>query len=216
MQNTQYIYKELNLDNIKKISLLIIYALLVFYFLINGPALFDEWDSSWTYTTLIYLSGVTIFLVVSILENSFQEFEKPLIKHIVGFLASFLVVTGLFLVLYDLGVYFQSVDPMPVGRIPAVMTYQLVVVVASEEIVFRGVVYRFFTKYFHWIIGILVSALAFSLFHMAVYEGSLGALFTAFLMGLVLAWSVHRWNLGVALGIHFAWNLFVLGVTVLI
>jgi len=216
MQNTQYIYRELKLDNIKKIGLLLLYALFVFYFLINGSALFQEWNDSWTYTTLIYLSGVSIFLVVSILEKSFQEFEKPLVQHIIGFLSSFLLVTALFLVLYDLGVYFQSVNPMPVGRIPAVMVYQLVVVVASEEIIFRGVVYRFFTKYFHWIIGVLVSALAFSLFHLAVYEGSLGALFTAFLMGLVLAWSVKRWNLGVAFGIHFAWNCFVLGVTVLI
>jgi len=213
---TSYITHELNLKNIKKVTLLIIYVLFAFYFLVNGPGLFDEWNQNWTWNTLIYMSGVSLFLIVSIMEKLPGEFETPLLKHGIGFMASFLGASLLFWVLYDLGVYFTEIQPMPLGQIIPTIFFQMVIVVASEEIIFRGVIFQYFSKYFHWVIGMLVSAILFSLFHLAVYEGSMGALWTAFLMGLVFAWAVKRWNLGVAMGLHLAWNLMVLGVTALI
>jgi len=214
--NTKYVIHEFNLHNIKRITLLLIYVIFAFYFLINGPGLFSEWDQSWTWNTVIYLSGVSLFLIVSVMERLPEEFETPLLEHSIGFMASFMGVTLLFWVLYDLGVYFTGVHPMPVDRVIPTIVFQLVIVVASEEIIFRGVIFQYFTKYFHWVIGMIVSAVAFSLFHLAVYEGSMGALFTAFLMGLIFAWSVKRWNLGVAIGLHLAWNCMVLGATALI
>lgn len=214
MQNNMNMSIGFRLKNIKKISLLLIYALFAFYFLVNGPGLFSEWNDTWTFTTLIYLAGVSLFLGIQ--EQLPNEFEKPLVQTINGFIASFIVSTLLFIVVYDLGFYFTNVEAMPLGRIPATLVFQLVIVVASEEIIFRGVVFQYFTKHFNWIVGMFISAFAFSLFHLAVYEGSMGALFTAFLMGLVFAYMTKRYNIGVAIGLHASWNLFVLGVTALI
>ena len=212
MKHVELVYRELNLRNVKNVTLLVLYAIVAFYFLINGSSVFSEWNSSWTWSTIIYMLGVSIFLGIQ--ERLPEELESSLLHSAIGFLASFLLVTSLFLILYDAGILFTDVNPMPLKAIPATIIYQLVVVVCSEEIIFRGVIFRFLYQ-FHWLVAVFGSAVLFSLFHLAVYEGSLGALSTAFLMGIILAWCVKRWNLGVAIGIHAAWNLFVLGVTVL-
>ena len=212
MADTQVV-REINLRNLKKISLLLIYAIIAFYFLVNGEGTFDEWGTSWTWTTIIYILGVSIFL--SVQEKLPKELEAPIVKSAIGFLASFLLCTILFIVVKDTGVYFVNVQPLPIKQILPILVFQLCIVVISEEIIFRGVVFGYFYKQFNWIIGMFVSAIAFSLFHLAVYQGSIGALMTAFLMGLIFAYCVHRWNIGVAIGIHFAWNAFVLGATVL-
>jgi len=214
MQNTKVIYKELNLQNIKKISFLLIYAIFAFYFLVNGSGIFKEWNESWNISTLIYMAGVAVFLGIQ--EKLPKEFNKPLVQNINGFIASFIFATLLFIVIYDTGLYFTSITPLPLDQILALLTFQLVIVVASEEIIFRGVIFQYFTKYFNWVIGMLISAFCFSLFHLAVYEGSIGALMTAFIMGLIFAWATYRFNIGVAMGLHFAWNAFVLGATALL
>jgi len=208
-----HLVKEINLGNLKKLSLLLVYAIVAFYFLVNGEGTFEEWDASWTWTTIIYVLGVSIFL--SIQEKLPKELESPIIKSIIGFLASFLLATILFTVVKDAGVYFVNVTPLPISQILPILVFQLCIVVISEEIIFRGVIFGYFFSQFNLIVGILVSATAFSLFHLAVYQGSIGALMTAFLMGLLFAYCVKIWNIGVAIGIHFAWNAFVIGATVL-
>lgn len=213
MSDTTIIYRELHLKNIKNITLLIIYAIFIFYFLINGEALFEEWDSNWTWTTVIYLVGVSLFL--SAQDKLPKELSCPLSKSIIGFLASFLLVTTLFIILRDTGYYFTGVVSLPIKEIVPTFFFQLVVVVCSEEIIFRGVIFRFLYQ-FHWLFAIVLSAVLFSLFHLAKYQGNAGAFTTAFLMGMILAWCTKRWNIGVAIGIHFAWNAFVYGVTTLI
>jgi membrane protease YdiL (CAAX protease family) len=125
------------------------------------------------------------------------------------------LATVLFIILLDTGYYFSGVIPLPVKEILPTLIFQLVIVVCSEEIIFRGVIFRFLYQ-FHWLLAILLSALLFSLFHFAVYQGSINALLTAFLMGVVFAWCTKRWNIGVALGLHFAWNIFCIGITALI
>jgi len=211
---TQNIIKtyNVNLKNLRKISFLLIYSIIVFYFLINGQGLFKEWNDSWTWNTIIYLVGVTLFL--SIQEKLPDELESPINSHLVYFCLSFLICTVVFTVLYDYGVFFQDIAPMASNKIPAYFIFQLVVVCTSEEIIFRGVIYRYLRRYWY-IPAIIVSSIIFAVFHWMAYSGNIGALMIAFLMGCVLALAVEKWNLGASIGIHFAWNSFVLGITLL-
>jgi len=214
MTNYIHINRKLNLRKMQNITILLVYSLFAFYFLVNGPGLFQEWGTSWTTTTIVYLVGVALFLGIQ--ENLPQELESPLNKSIIGFCISFLTATLVFIILYDIGWMFQNVQGMPVSKIPAYMMYQLVIVVASEEIIFRGVIFRFFFKYFGLIIAMIVSSVFFSLFHFAAYSGDIISLGFAFLMGLVLSYMVYRFNIGVAIGLHYAWNAYVLGITALV
>jgi len=212
MEN-KIIHLSFDYRKLEKISLLLIYALFSFYFLINGEGLFAEWDSSWTFTSIIYLLGVALFLGVQ--EQLPSELESKISYNIVGLLGVFLFLTVFFVVLYDLGIYFQGVSPLPLDMVLPTLVFQLVVVVASEEIIFRGVIFRSFYKIFGLISAVLISSIAFSVFHLVAYGGNIGSLVTAFAMGCILAYCVYRYNLGVAIGIHWAWNCFLLGATVI-
>lgn len=206
------IVREINLRNLRNVTLLTVYAIISFFFLVNGETIFDGWSQTWTWTTIIYLLGVSIFLGIH--EKLPKDLEVPLVKHLIGFIISFLLVTILFYILSDLGILFGNIPSLPHQLLVSTAIFQLVIVVTSEEIIFRGVIFRFLYQ-FHWIIAVIISALLFSLFHFAVYQGNIGAFVIAFIMGMILALCVQRWNLGVAIGIHFAWNAFVVGITAL-
>jgi len=205
---------------LRNFTLLIVYAIFGMYFLINGSAHFTQWDESWTLNTIIYLVGVSIFLTASEkLPRSAEkyidkEFEKPLWENLLGFSWMFPLATIVFIVVKDLGLFFTDVSVMPNHLILATVVYQLIIVCTSEEIIFRGIIFRFLYQY-HWIIAWVGSATLFAVFHFAAYGGNIGQMVLAFLIGLVLAWTADRFNIGVGLGFHFAWNMFVLGVTYL-
>ena len=196
---------------LRNVTVLIIYAIFSFWFLINGQELLPGWNESWTYTTIIYMVGVALFL--SIQEKLPEELQSSIFKNIIGFCFAFPITIIILIMIRDSGYYFQEVTQKPIYLIPATLTYQLVIVSASEEIVFRGVIFRFLYQYNRYI-GWFGSSLAFSLFHFAVYQGNISSLVFAFIMGLILVICADRWNLGVAMAIHWAWNIFILGAIV--
>ena len=213
MTETFVKYQKLDWKKLEKISLLLVYALFAFYFLINGEGIFESWNQSWTWITIIYMVGVSLFLGIS--EEVPIELEENIDKTLIGFLSSFLALTFLFIVIHDAGLFFTDVQSLPVKLLLPTMVFQMVIVVASEEIIFRGVLLRYFYKYFGYLVAVVGTAIVFSVFHLVAYEGAIGSLLTAFLMGIILAVVTFRWNIGVSLGIHFAWNCFVIGVTVI-
>jgi len=204
--------RNLRLNKLKKISILIFYAIFAFYFLVNGEGLFAEWDENWTWTTIIYLIGVTLFLGIQ--EELPKELETPFVDTAIGFMGSFIFTTFVFWVLYDAGIMFTNIQPLPISLIVPTLLFQLVIVVSSEELIFRGIILRYFYQY-NLYIAIFVSAFLFSLFHLAVYQGDLGSLGFAFVLGILFAVVTIRWNIGIAIGLHFAWNAMVLGATLL-
>jgi len=209
-QNIILDYK-IDLKKFEKISFVLIYAIIAFYFLVNGPGLLPGWNETWTYSTIIYLVGVSLFLKIQ--EDLPIDMEKPVSKIIFGFGLSFLLSTAIFTVLYESGWYFQDVTPISTNLLVGMLVYQLVIVCTSEEIIFRGVIYRYLRKYFNVYIPMLISAFIFSIFHFVAYNGNLFAMLVAFIMGIIFALCVEKWNLGVSIGLHFAWNAFVLGIT---
>jgi membrane protease YdiL (CAAX protease family) len=184
--------------------------------LINGQGLFPEWDATWTYTTIIYMLGVTIFILVEeklprkISKEGIPEaHEGSLIDNIFGFCIAFPITAIILLAIYDSGFYFQNLNQMPAYLILPTLVYQLIPVSSSEEIIFRGVIFRFLYQY-HWTIAWFGSAFMFSIFHYAVYS-SISAFVIAFIIGVILSWCADRWNLGVTTAIHWTWNIFILG-----
>ena len=96
-----------------------------------------------------------------------------------------------------------------------VIIYQVGIVAVSEEIIFRGIIFRLFYKinpYF----GYLVSSALFAGFHWAAYGGSYQLMLVAFSFGLILAFLTEKYNLGVAIGMHSSYNCLILGCTAII
>lgn len=204
--------------NLGKIAILIIYSLLAFFFIINGQGLFNAWDTNWTFNAIIYVLGVSLFLIS--VDELPQELKTSLSKNIIAFCIASLVTLIVLLSLKDLGLLFQDTTPLPYHLIPANLTFQLVIVSASEEIIFRGVIFGYLydrfklrsEKTYGWIIPYLTSASIFAMFHYAVYGVDIPSMTMLFMMGLIFAYATERWGIGASIGIHWVWNCVVIGV----
>jgi len=203
---------------VRNFTVLLVYVFVAFYFLVNGEALLSPyWEPSWTLVIIIYMVGVALFLLATDkIPMKYKEQETPITDSVIGGSLAFLGATILFIVVKDLGLYFTTVTSMPVGMIPANLIFQLVIVASSEEIIFRGAIFGFLYQQYGWFVAYFGSALIFALFHYSAYAGNLYATLVAFFMGLVFAYCVDRWNIGVVISLHFAYNSFVIGATALI
>jgi len=194
----------------KKVTFVLAYAIIAFFFLLNGEALFDAWTTSWTYKTLFYIVGVSIF--IGILERLPKELKRPVEDSAFGFFAAFGLSTLLFIVLRDFGLYFQETPIMPAPLVIAYLAYHGLIVAPSEEIIFRGTIFRAFYQK-NWKAAYLISSGLFAAFHFAAYGGSIQMMIVAFAIGLILCYCTDRWNIGVAIGIHWAYNAAATGAT---
>ena len=88
----------------------------------------------------------------------------------------------------------QLLQDALVGGAPLLLAVAIAVVVApiTEELVFRGVLFRSLADRFGGWLGILGSASIFSLVHIEVLYTQPIALAGLFVIGSVLAWSYHR------------------------
>ena len=197
----------------KYITLSIVYTIFVFWMLLNGEAFLGYWESSWTFSILFYLLGVTAFL--SVAEKLPVDLKKPVSDSIFGFLIAFPLFTVIFFVIAQSGLYFQGIVPLPSHMVVPTIIYQVGIVAASEEIIFRGVIFRLFHKINPYL-GYFGSSALFAVFHWAAYGGSYPALLFAFAMGIFLALMTKYFNLGVAVGCHAAINCIILGATAII
>lgn len=80
-----------------------------------------------------------------------------------------------------------------------------------EELAFRGVLYNRLKKYMTWGSAVVVSALAFGIYHQNMVQGAY-----AFLMGCLIAWCYERFGrFSVAVGAHALSNLSAYALTLL-
>lgn len=213
--------------NLGKISLLIVYSIIVFWFLVSGEGTLTGWNSAWTFNAIIYVLGVTLFL--GAIDELPRELKTSAGKNLKYFAIASILTLTILLVVRDLGLMFQNISPMPYHLIPANMVYHGVIVATPEEIIFRGVIFGFLYDHFKlrperqtgelqkygWIIPYFGSALIFAFFHYAVYGLNLVSLGMIFVMGLVFAYAVERWGLGASIGVHWIWNCMAIGIFVL-
>ena len=204
--------------NLGKITILIVYSIVVFYFIINAEGLFSAWETSWTYNAIIYVLGVTLFLGVT--DDLPRELKTSFSSNLKYFSIISIATLIFLLVLQDLGFLFQNVASMPEHLIISNLIFQLVVVASSEEIIFRGVIFGYLYDHFKlrsektygWVIPYFGSAIIFALFHYAVFGLNLISMGMVFAMGLVFAYAVERYSLGASIGIHWIWNCMAIGV----
>ena len=197
----------------KYITFAVVYAIFAFWLLLNGEAFLGYWGANWTYSILVYLVGVSIFLGIA--EKLPIDMKRPASDSIFGFLIAFPLFTVIFFAIAQSGLYFQNIIPLPTQMVIPVIIYQVGIVAVSEEIIFRGVIFRLLHKINPYV-GYFGSSALFAVFHFAAYGGNYSALLIAFAMGLILAYLTERFNIGVAIGMHSAWNAFLLGATAII
>ena len=206
--------------NLGKVTLLVIYSLIAFAFLVNGEGLFSAWETNWTLNAIIYILGVALFL--SVIEELPRELKSSFIDNLKFFSASAILTLIILLVVRDFGLMFQDTSPMPYHLIIPNMAFQLIIVATSEEIIFRGVIFGYLYDRFQlrsenkygWIIPYFGSSIIFALFHYAVYGLDPINMLMLFTMGLVFAYTVDRWGLGASIGVHWIWNCMAIGIFV--
>lgn len=199
---------------LRKWSVYIVYVIVASYFLVNGETLLSPvWTSNWTWTIVVYMVMVALFIQIS--DKLPDKSKSPILQNILALCIVFPTSTALFWVLQDFGIYFQSVQPMSYHLIPAHLIYQLVIVASSEELIFRGAIFGFLQEYYkkQWWIPYIGNSGLFAIFHLAAYGFNPITLLIAFLMGLIFTYCTDRWNIGVAIGLHFSYNAFVIGAT---
>jgi len=206
--NSSYLKKKA-----KYITLGIVYAIFVFWMLLNGEAFLGYWETNWTFSILFYLVGVSIFL--GIVEKLPPDLSKPVSDSIFGFLIAFPLFTVAFFLIAQSGLYFQGIVPLPPNMVVPNIIYQIGIVSISEEIIFRGVIFRVFHK-INLYVGYFGSSALFAVFHYAAYGGSVQLMLVAFALGLFLAYLTEKYNIGAAVGFHAAFNCFVKGATAII
>lgn len=211
IDNAKNLFSE---KKIQHISILFIYVLAAYFLLINAGGILEYWDQNWTISIMIYMIGVNAF--ISINEKLPGELKRPVSDSIIGFCFTFISVSILFIVLHMSGLVFNGVEKINPGMVIPLVLFQLIVC-PSEEIIFRGAIFSVLWR-INWVFAYVGSAGAFAVFHWAAYGGSIPLMIVAFGMGLVLAFAANyngttfKGNLGIAIGIHFSYNLAVLGI----
>lgn len=105
----------------------------------------------------------------------------------------------------------------PAGMALPLIISNLILVIPAETYMFHGIVPMFTemtvkkSQYSQWIMyG--VSQGIFALFHYAATGGSAGSMAFIFGMGVILLYIARNYGLPAAAGVHFAWNMAVLGI----
>jgi len=183
--------------------------------LINGEALLGEGFSR--EVALIYIILPLGLLAYSSKNRTIVEkltVIQTLKMAFVGFVVTVPVVILIYA--YGLGVQFGSVQQ---SEVLGIILTQAVFVAPVEELMFRWMIpsysYAVLPKRFK-VIGLIGSQVAFSVFHMGVYQSSVFPLVIAFVIGMI--WLVAarnpRLGIGFTIGSHIAYNLTVAGIMV--
>jgi len=197
----------------KYLSIGFLYAIIVLWFLYNGEGSIPGWTSSNTFATILYLVGVSVFIGIN--EKLPPELKSPFWESLLGFSVGVIITWMVCNALYGLGLWFTGVTAMDPDFIVVTWVYQLAVVAVSEEIIFRDVIFRTLYRV-NPLVGYLGSSALFGVFHFAAYGGNWTFMFVAFTMGLILAYCTDRWNIGVAISVHFVYNICALGAGIIL
>jgi len=204
-------------ETIKKTNriFIIAYAIFIYYFLINGRALLPYFDDSWISATIFYMIGVSMTL------NAVEDLPDKIRVHwkdvSIGFIVMFLLCTVvIFAALRDLNIIFVGIVPMKGYQVISHLVFQIGIVATAEELIFRGAIVSELEKHTAPIGVYLISSFLFSIFHLAAYGPNISSLFIIFIFGLILCYLTRKMNIGWAIGLHAAWNLFLIGATTLL
>jgi membrane protease YdiL (CAAX protease family) len=167
-------------------------------------------------TIIALISWLIIYLIEK--RNIFKAWIKPIKKRLTEFIkgfslmASLCIITQLILSMVSNSTWELSND-LNLNKLLSSISYDLNSVL-FEELLFRGVLLYLLIKYLHSRSGVLISSIAFGVYHWFTNGvfGNLPAMVLVFLvtgfMGYVFATSYHKTkSLVLPIGLHLGWNL---------
>ena len=186
------------------ISLGVVILLVQLWMLVNTDVLFTENARQWKDVILVYLIlQVTVFAIPDLRS---KLLDTPALK---GFL-KVLVFAVITIALLSMSLTFlrsSSLAGLSRGVMSLIILHGFIVAVIEENI-FR----HWLGKVRRW--GNIRQAGIFAIFHYSVYSGNLFSLAFIFLLGLALFWVKMKWSPKTDLaniGVHWGYNVFVLG-----
>lgn len=194
---------------------LIILGPLFFLFLSQIVPIIGTLSNSWIgKTVLLFLGSFVVLGLYALYINVFERrtpYELNLKTSLPNLLLGF-IIGGLFIVcvigvLALFGVY--RIGAISIDWIGLILNFAMFSIVAvSEEIIFRGLLFRMINDRFSTILAFIISSLTFGLIHLTTVD-FWTAMAISIEAGLMLAAAYTlRNNLWVPIGIHWAWNFF--------
>lgn len=194
---------------------LIILGPLLFLFLSQIVPTIGTLSNSWIGKTVLLFLGS--FVVLGLYALYIKVFEKrtpyelklktSLPNLLLGFTIGGLFIVCVIGVLALFGVY--RIGTISIDWIGLILNFAMFSIVAvSEEIIFRGLLFRMINDRFSTILAFIISSLTFGLIHLTTVD-FWTAMAISIEAGLMLAAAYTlRNNLWVPIGIHWAWNFF--------
>ena len=207
-------------QRISSIPFLFILIAIEIYFLVNGSAHFEGWDSRISTPgsegqIIFFYVIMTIMFVLWAKRGTQESLGRPLKDSMLVF-TMFFIFTYIILLFLSYLNFINTGESISPGMFWPTVIMQVCVVAVAEELMFRGVLLE-------WT-GIWISSILFAVWHSYAYGitwynmtiESWGPIFFAFFMGVILALIVRqkRFGLPAAIAVHACYNLFVLGVFV--
>ena len=202
-------------DNITlwKWLMLIIFGSILFLFLSQFvPAIGSLSNNLWIKSILLFIGGLSILALYAVFVKLFEKrpvFELSIKRAsrdlLTGFSIGILFIAIIVLILAMIGVY--RIDSIGLNWESMLLDFVVFfLVAASEEVIFRGIVFRMIKDRFNIIAAFIISSLSFGFIHLWNVD-----LWTAVAIsaeaGFMLAAAYNlRNNLWIPIGIHWAWN----------
>lgn len=180
----------------KEFGIGIAVAFIQLFLYINASAVYGDFAPQAQQTLTVYMLMLALVFGVTGMRPDIVQggFERTYNFFLMFIATSMLLIT----IPWITGVGLQNQSNM------GVIILQVFAVAYTEEVVFRGILPNY--------VGDIWSSGAFSIFHWAVYGGSIGLLMFAFILGLFFSVITHFFGLMGAIGAHSAYNLKALGV----
>ncbi len=159
---------------------------------------------------IVALYAIYIGFIHVVEKKSVEEKELSSAKDIgKGFFVGSCYITSIILILIALGCY--SIDSVQFDTKNIILRlFFFLLVGVGEEIVFRGIIFRFISERWNFAIALVISALLFGCIHITNDNATIwSSLAIAIEAGLMLgAAYMYSGSLLFPIGIHWAWNFF--------
>lgn len=196
-----------------KWGLLIVFGSVLFLLLSQFVPIVGSFSNEvWSKSILLFVGGLFVLGLYAIYVKLFEKRRVSELSAkrffpdlLTGFVIGTLFIAVVVFVLALVGVY--KIDSIGVNWVSLVLDFAALFIVAvSEEIVFRGIVFRMIKDRFNLIAAFIISSLLFGFIHLGAVD-----LWTSVAIsvegGFMLAAAYNfRNNLWIPIGIHWAWN----------
>ncbi len=195
------------------------WIILLTWLLVNGESIFPEvWDSSWTSLVSIYIIldaaflGMYANMKIQNKNSMFSAANNSLGMTLFFGVLAFVITWITMIIIYA---FYPYVSNIPIqSAFIAAFLLQVVVIAASEEVIFRGLILDMLSTKLRFVPAVIISSIAFALFHYTAYGGPVGFMVVAFCLGVIWCYVRMYWGLGATIFSHAAYNLAVQGIIV--